>query len=66
MPAFATRGSYEANVSILLVMEFMISFDGAFMMTSLVKLVGRVLLLPKTSVNSANSLSDGSCPKSSR
>lgn len=47
-------------------MEFMISFDGAFMMTSLVKLVGRVLLLPKTSVNSANSLSDGSCPKSSR
>ena len=42
------------------------SFDGAFMITSLVKLVGSVRLFPSTSANSFSSSGVGSCPNNKR
>ena len=58
--------SYEARVRTLLVMEFMMSPLGAFMMTSRVKFVGRHLHSSRISWNSKSWLSVGFSPKSRR
>ena len=59
-------GSYDARVRILLVMEFMMSLEGAFIMTSRVKFVGSSLASPRYSLNSFSCFFVGYCPNRSR
>ena len=59
-------GSYEASVSILLVIEFMISDVEAFMITSLVKLVGSTIQSAIICLNSSSCAASGSSPNNKR
>ena len=58
--------SYDASVRILLVIEFIISDVGAFMITSLVKLVGSSIQLAIICLNSSSCAASGSSPNNNR
>ena len=66
MDVSAALASYDARVRMDLVMEFMTSLVGAFIMTSLVKLVGSSLTSASVVMNSSDSASSGRSPKRSR
>ena len=58
--------SYEASVRMERVMEFMMSFVGAFMITSRVKFVGSSRISARRSVKRFASSSSGSSPNRRR